>query len=59
MLYFQKDREGTIASLLTMCDQLTAEETELSTMTNTLVGKLRGISDADFLLLEPIQSVNG
>lgn len=59
MLYFQKDREGTIASLLAMCDQLTAEETELSTMTNTLVGKLRGISDADFLLLEPIQSVNG
>lgn len=58
MLYFQKDRTGTIASLQSMSSQLTAEETELSSMTSTLIGKLKGISDADFLQLEPIQSVN-
>ena len=32
MLYFQKDRTGTISSLQNMCSQLTAEETELSSM---------------------------
>lgn len=58
MLYFQKDRTGTISSLQNMCSQLTAEETELSTMAHTLIGKLNGISDVDFLLLEAIQSVN-
>ena len=58
MLYFYKDRTGTISSIQNMCSQLTAEETELSTMAHTLISKLNGISDADFLLLEAIQSVN-
>ena len=58
MLYFQKNRTGTIASLQSMSSQLTIDETELSSMTSTLIGKLKGISDADFLLLEAIQSVN-
>ena len=35
MLYFQKDRTGTISSLQNMCSQLTAEETELSSMAHT------------------------
>ena len=58
MLYFQKDCAGTIFSLQNMCSQLTSEETELSTIAHTLIGKLNGISDADSLLLEAIQSVN-
>ena len=35
-----------------------AEQVMQYTMAHTLIGKLNGISDADFLLLEAIQSVN-
>lgn len=57
MLYFHGDRTGTIAALSTMASQLTESETELSSMTATLIGKLRGISDNDFLQLDSVQSV--
>lgn len=55
MIYFQQDREGTIQSLKNVQSQLTPEERELKDMTNSLIGKLSGISDTDFLQLEVVR----
>ena len=57
MIYFHSNRAGTIASLERMCGELTEEEIELHKMANVLIGKLQGISDADFLRLPPVQAV--
>lgn len=56
MIYFQQDREGTIQSLRNVQSQLTPEEKELKDMTNSLIGKLSGISDTDFLQLEVVRN---
>ena len=55
MIYFQQDREGTIQSLKNVQSQLTPEERELKDMTESLIGKLSGISDTDFLQLEVVR----
>lgn len=55
MIYFQQDREGTIQSLKNVQSQLTPEERELKDMTDSLIGKLSGISDTDFLQLEVVR----
>lgn len=55
MIYFQQDREGTIQSLRNVQSQLTPEERELKDMTDSLIGKLSGISDTDFFQLEVVR----
>ncbi|MDO4647315.1 MAG: transposon-transfer assisting family protein [Eubacteriales bacterium] len=55
MIYFYQDRDGTIQSLRNVQSQLTPEERELKDMTDSLIGKLSGISDTDFLQLEVVR----
>ncbi|MCQ2511545.1 MAG: transposon-transfer assisting family protein [Lachnospiraceae bacterium] len=55
MIYFHQDRDGTIQSLRNIQSQLTPEERELKDMTDSLIGKLSGISDTDFLQLEVVR----
>ncbi|OUN25584.1 transposon-transfer assisting family protein [Pseudoflavonifractor sp. An85] len=51
-LYNPGDRNGLIANLTEMCKQLTLEETELLELTNSTLGKLRDMTDAEFERLD-------
>ena len=51
-LYKPGDRNGLIANLTEMCKQLTLEETELLELTNSTLGKLRAMNDAEFERLD-------
>ena len=51
-IYDTGTREGLIAELTQMRDYLGAEETELLSLTDSALGKLRGMSDAEYAELD-------
>ena len=51
-IYNTGTREGLIAELTQMRDYLGAEETELLSLTDSALGKLRGMSDAEYAELD-------
>lgn len=51
-IYNTGTREGLIAELAQMRGYLSAEETELLTLTDSVLGKLRGMSDAEYAELD-------
>ncbi|MVB09527.1 putative tranposon-transfer assisting protein [Caprobacter fermentans] len=51
-IYNTGTREGLIAELTKMRDYLGAEETELLSLTDSALGKLRGMSDAEYAELD-------
>lgn len=54
VLYGKETRRQTMQALKEILTQLTSEEKELRTMTESALGKLAGISDEDFLQLDMI-----
>lgn len=51
-IYNTGTREGTLNALTAMREYLTAEETELRDMTDSVVEKLGKMSDAEFAALD-------
>lgn len=51
-IYNTGTREGTLNALTAMREYLTAEETELRDMTDSVVEKLGKMSDAEFTALD-------
>lgn len=51
-IYNTGTREGTLNALTAMREYLTAEETELRDMTDSVVEKLGKMSDAEFAVLD-------
>lgn len=51
-IYNTGTREGTLNALIAMREYLTAEETELRDMTDSVVEKLGKMSDAEFAALD-------
>lgn len=51
-IYNTGTREGTLNALTAMLEYLTAEETELRDMTDSVVEKLEKMSDAEFAALD-------
>ena len=51
-IYNTGTREGLIAELTQMRSYLGAEETELLVLTDSALGKLRGMSDAEYAGLD-------
>ena len=51
-IYNTGSRTGLIDSLREMCGELTPEETELRELTDSALGKLQAMSDAEFAELE-------
>ena len=51
-IYNTGTREGLIAELSQMRSYLSAEETELLSLTDSALGKLRGMSDAEYAELD-------
>ena len=51
-IYNTGTREGLIAELTQMRGYLGADETELLTLTDSTLGKLRGISDEEYAALD-------
>ena len=51
-IYNTGSRTGLIDSLREMCGELSPEETELRELTDSALGKLQAMSDAEFAELE-------
>lgn len=51
-IYNTGSRTGLIEALNEMCDELAPEETELRELTDSALGKLQAMSDAEFAELE-------
>ena len=61
ILYGEKNRSGTLKNLLLMRGQLQADEKTLSALTDAVIRKLGGITDAEFdglNLLSAVRSSN-
>ena len=48
ILYSEKNRSGTLKNLLLMRGQLQADEKTLSALTDAVIRKLGGMTDAEF-----------
>lgn len=58
-IYNTGTREGTLNALTAMREYLTAEETELRDMTDSVVEKLGKMSDAEFAALDLYPDFDG